>query len=82
MSCVEAVYLIWISEKAASLGIEAVEKLVINFFSKQVKSTALESCVLVKFQIRLLKNIKTQLFYSFLKPRIKLFNKASVHSST
>ena len=35
MSCVEAVYLIWISEKAASLGIEAVEKLDINFFSKQ-----------------------------------------------
>ena len=32
MSCVEAVYLIWISEKAASLGIEAVEKLDIFFF--------------------------------------------------
>ena len=32
MSCVEAVYLIWISEKAASLGIEAVEKLDIIFF--------------------------------------------------
>ena len=44
MSCVEAVDLILISEKAASLGIEAVEKLDIIFFSKQVKSTALESC--------------------------------------
>ena len=32
MSCVEAVYLIWMSEKAASLGIEAVEKLDIIFF--------------------------------------------------
>ena len=35
MSCVEAVYLIWISQKAASLGIEAVEKLDIIFFQNR-----------------------------------------------
>ena len=43
MSCVEAVYLIWISEKAASLGIEAVEKLDIFFFQNRLNLQLLKA---------------------------------------
>ena len=43
MSCVEAVYLIWISEKAASLGIEAVEKLDIIFFQNRLNLQLLKA---------------------------------------
>ena len=43
MSCVEAVYFIWISEKAASLGIEAVEKLDIIFFQNRLNLQLLKA---------------------------------------
>ena len=43
MSCVGAVYLIWISEKAASLGIEAVEKLDIIFFQNRLNLQLLKA---------------------------------------